>query len=86
MVSKIAKKVYEKIERGEMLHVSMNYGKSHILDAVIPDAINMKDDCIYIEGEKLILNIDKEEEFEIFYNDMEEEFVIKQGKATYYLA
>ena len=86
MVSKIAKKVYEKIERGEMLHVSMNYGASHMLDAVIPDAINIEDDCIYIEGEKLILNIDKKEEFEIFYDDLEDEFIIKQGKATYYLA
>ena len=86
MVSKIMEKVFEKIENGEMLYVSVNCGASHLTDAVIPDNINTEDDGIYIEGENLILNITSEEEFTIAFDNVEEEFIIKQGNVTYYLS
>lgn len=86
MVSKIVEKVFEKIEKEELLYISMNCGASHIIDAVIPDKISTEDNGIYIEGEKLILNITNEEDFKISFDDTEEEFIIEQGNVTYYLA
>ena len=86
MVSKIVEKVFEKIEKEEKLHVSVNYGAGHMLDAAVPEKISTKDDGIYIEGENLILNITNKEDFKVSFNDVEEEFIIKQGNVTYYLS
>ena len=86
MVSKIVKKVFEKIEKEEMLYVSVDCGSSHMIDAVIPDKISTEDDGICIEGEKLVLNITNEEDYKVSFNDDEEEFIIEQGNVTYYLS
>ena len=86
MVLKIVEMVFEKIENGEMLYVSVNCGASHLTDAVIPDNINTEDDGIYIEGENLILNITGEKEFIITFDNVEEEFIITQGEVTYCLS
>ena len=60
--------VFEKIENGEMLFVSVKHGASHIIDAIIPDRISTEDGGIYIEGENLILNITGEKEFIITFD------------------
>lgn len=86
MVSKIVKKVSEKIEKEEMLYVSVDCGSSHVVDAVIPDKISTEDDRIYIEGENLILDITNEEDYKVSFDDEEEEFIIEQGNITYYLS
>ena len=86
MVLKIVEMVFEKIENGEMLFVSVKHGASHIIDAVIPDRISTEDGGIYIEGENLILNITGEKEFIITFDNVEEEFIITQGEVTYYLS
>ena len=85
MVSKIVKKVFEKIEKEEKLYVSVDCGASRLIDAVVPDNIITEDDGIYIEGENLILNITNEEDFKVSYDDAEKEFIIEQGNATYHL-
>ena len=86
MVSKIVEKVFEKIENKEKLSVSVNCGAGRMLDAVVPDKISTEDDGIYIEGENLILNITNEEDFNVSFDDVEEEFIIEQGNVTYYLS
>lgn len=85
-IAEIAEKVFEKIKKEEVLYVSFNCGSSHMIDAVIPDKISTENNRIYIEGENLILNITNEEEFKVIFDDIEDEFIIKQGNVTYYLS
>lgn len=85
MVLKIAERIYEKIEKEEKLCVVINCGKSHIMDKVVPDTVDVEDG-IYIEGENLILDINSDEEIKISFDEAEDEFVIKQGDVTYYIS
>ena len=85
MVTKIAERVSEKIENGELLSVSVNCGASHLMEAIVPDKIDTQDG-IYIEGERLILNITNEENFTVDYDEIEDEFIINQGSNTFYLS
>jgi hypothetical protein len=85
MVSRIMERIYEKIENGERLYVCIKSGDSYIMDAIVPDSIDVEDG-IYIEGENLILNISSDTETKIFFDETEEEFVIVQGDITYYLS
>lgn len=84
MVSRIAERIYEKIENGTKLCVSIRFGNSHIMNAVVPDVVDVEDG-IYIEGEDLILNISNDAETKITFDEVEDEFIVEQGDVTYYL-
>lgn len=84
MVSKIAERIYEKIESGKKLCVLIRFGNSHIMNAVVPDTVDVEDG-IYIEGEDLILNISNDAETKITFDEVEDEFIVEQGDVTYYL-
>lgn len=86
MVSKIVEKVYEKIENGEKLYISINYGTDHLIGSIDPDTINTKGDVIYIEGDGFSFTITNKEGIDISYDDIEEEFIIKHENITYYLS
>lgn len=85
MVLKLVEKVNEKIDNGQYLHVACDCGAGRIMDAVVPDSIDTEDG-IYIEGENLILNITNDEEINIDFDEIEEEFIIHQGNVTYFLS
>ena len=84
MVTKIAEKVYNKIENEEVLCVAIDCGGSRIMDSVIPETVDVEEG-IYIEGENLILNITNEEEVKIKFDEVADEFIIEQGNVTFYL-
>ena len=86
MVSKMIEKVNKKIENEEMLYVAADCGVGRLMDAVVPERISTENGNIYIEGENLILNITNEKEYNIGFDEIEEEFVIKQGNVTYFLS
>ena len=55
--------------------------------AVVPMKITVDEHRILIEGEKLILDITNEKEkFIIYYDKIEEEFIIEQGDITIFLS
>ena len=69
MVLKFEERVNEKIESGELLFVSTYCGASHTMNSVVPDKIDTQDG-IYIEGERLIINITSEENFTVDYDEI----------------
>lgn len=85
MVTKIAEKVYNKIENEEKLSVVIDCGASRTMNAAIPDMIDIEDGGIYIEGEDLIVNITNQEEIKIDFDEVADEFIIEQGSVTFYL-
>lgn len=85
MVSRIVERIYEKIESEKKLCVSIRFGNSHIMNAAIPDIVDVRDG-IYIEGGDLILNISNDVKTKITFDEVEDEFIIEQGDVTYYLA
>jgi len=86
MVSKLVKRVNDKIENEKLLYITMDCDGSTINNAVVPDMISVEDEEIYVEGGNLMLHITNEKKFQVDYDDSEEEFVIKQGDTTYYIS
>jgi len=84
MVLKLVEKVNEKIEEGKLLCVASECNASRMIDSVVPEMINVENDEIYIEGDNLILHITNEEEYDIVFDEYEDEFVIQQGNIIYY--
>ena len=85
MVLKLVEMVMGKIEEENLLVISIECGTCHIMNAFIPDTINTENG-IYIEGEYFILDISNKNEYQIEYNEMEDEFIIRQGNTIFYLS
>ena len=86
MVTKLVERVNEKIAEEELLIIGVNHVGLHEMNAVIPDKIKTDEQGIHIQGENLILDITNEEKYEVFFNETEDEFIIKHGAATYHLS
>lgn len=87
MTLKLVETVSKKIEDAKLLVVGTDIYGSHETVAVVPDKITADDHGIHIEGEKLILDItDDKKDYNVTYDEFEEEFVIKQGDVTYYIS
>lgn len=87
MTLELMQTVNKKIEDGKLLVVGKDLFGTHETVAVIPNKITADEHRIHIEGEKLILDItDDKEKYEVGYDELEEEFVIKQGNNTFYIS
>ena len=87
MTIKLQQMVDRKIEEGKLLVIGSDLVGSHMTTAVVPMKITVDEHRILIEGEKLILDITNEKEkFIIYYDKIEEEFIIEQGDITIFLS
>ena len=83
MFNNFLKMVNEKIEGEEMLTVAMECNGVHIMDSITPDVAYI-DDSIYITGGWFSLNIDGD--FEIDYDDYEDEYIVRCGDTAFYFS
>lgn len=85
MVKALETMVVEKIQRDELLVVGIEYRCSNIMGDVSIADFDFSEG-IYIAGDTLRINISNDQEFTIEYDELENEFIIKQGETIFYLS
>jgi hypothetical protein len=85
MVKALELMIEEKIQKDELLIVGIEYKCSDMMgDTTIADYDFSKG--IYIVGDTLRIDISNEQEFTIEHDELENEFIIKQGDTIFYLS
>ena len=85
-MKKLAEMVNQKLEEGKLLTVGIQSNGVSFVDSVVPESLIDDDECLYIEGDNLILNISKEEVSEVVFNEIEEEYIVKCSDSVYLLS
>ena len=85
-MKKLAEMVNQKLEEGKLLTVGIQSNGVSFVDTVIPESLIDDDECLYVEGDNLILNISKEEVAEVLFDELEEEYIIKCDNMIYSLS
>lgn len=85
-MKKLAEMVNQKLEEGKLLTVGIQSHGVSFVDSVVPESLIDDDECLYVEGDNLILNISKEEVSDVMFDELEEEYVVKCGDLVYLLS
>lgn len=82
----LAAMVNHKLEEGELLTVSIKSEAVSVVDSVIPELLINDDECLYIEGDNMILNILKGKVDEVKFDEFEEEYIVTCKETVYSLS
>jgi len=85
-MNKLTEMVNHKLEEGKLLMVGVQANGTSFVDSVIPELLINNDECLYIEGDNLMLNIPKNKISEVVFDEMEEEYIIKCENMIYSLS
>lgn len=82
MIKELEKKITQKIENEKMLVICRETEGSHNLQRVVPNRINIEHG-IYIEGDDYILDISDKVAYDVSFDELEDEFMVRQGHDIY---
>lgn len=82
-VNELLMKVESCIENEEQIMFCMEVGKSYITDVVTPEKAIITENKVYIEGGWLTLDI--EGYYDIYYDNENNQHIIKQENIIYYI-
>lgn len=83
MLKNFVEMVNGKIEEDNLLTIGIKCGNVHLIDAVVPYTINT-DNGIHIKGDWM--NLDIPADYEITYDEFDDEFVIECGGMTIFFS